>query len=283
MEVQVFNPVDINRYAYASNNPARLSDPSGLLSIEQMLVYPLEALAGLTAFQRAVVISLALAYVTVLLVSAPPVLDRIGPSPFPDHVLDDIEELLTAEEQEYLAQRLAELWPKPEPETTPEPLGIDIIPPLPDPTPSPGETVTIYRAVGGRLRTDSSYWRIPDLRNPEFDPHPDPRGLSTFEYEYLNIPASNLRNPYLFPFMVSVPQGERSPLEAYPINVPGCTAAYTPPPTGHWSVACGTGSREVTRGTLSVFARNPANRGSSVLNPYYTGTPQERRFEWQIP
>ena len=136
MEVQLFNPVEINRYASAANNPISLGDPTGNNVMEYAAPTSIETvvLGGLQLVIRPIFVgTFVFAAILLLLggeIAAP---DLPGTETLPEHIRARIGEIISEAEAADLARRLAELR-QPRPGAPPESVGIDIVPPLPDPT-----------------------------------------------------------------------------------------------------------------------------------------------------
>lgn len=274
-EIDPLDARQLNRYVYVGDNPVNLEDPTGLLAVEyetqsqqsleeaqslKWVVYP-----AWEVYRTPWYIYILRALGVTVAVGGPLACGLLcpGPVPLPQ------------------PQPVPEAPPVPRPETQPKPQPQET-PPPPEATETPEPRLRmIYRGVKGSRIIAGQYWNYPDLRPSEFDFGNQPDGLSTFELPFLNIPGSNLRNGYLYPFVVTVATSSAQENTPYPISVPGCRASYTPMyAPGHWSIRCGGGTSQETRRILSEFARRPENRTSTILNPYYSGVPEDRRFEW---
>jgi RHS repeat-associated protein len=133
--------------------------------------------------------------------------------------------------------------------------------------------IQIWRGVDGNEK--NGYFKNPYLRPRDFRPNParDFDGLSMSELA--NLPPNSV-TPYAYPFTIALMGNKVAGVTATLVEVPACTATYTPQfGEGHWSVNC-VGQIDVL---LSTFAT--ANRERTILYPSYIGEhADDRRFDW---
>ncbi len=239
--IDLSNPVELNRYSYAQDNPINLSDPSGH-DPEEEYVSILSAL--LSAFRKLPLIWKVVTVVTVTFIAA----------------------LLTTASIITVIDLLTGLGPGVG--LLPAPTPVLQIPPVTTSNDDQRGVAVVFREVAGR--GGKTVLTNPLLKPGEFRRGPkDLDGLSTFTYP--NLPGVK---PYAVGFLIVY----RPPLVFHEYGLvfatPGCVGQYTPEHgAGHLSLNCPGGTGPV----LSQYAIKTCS-AVVILDPVWKG-PQTRQLD----